>query len=84
MKSKTFFLIHGNLIGALMGIEGYFISRGSIYAIVLGIILGVYGNLLTKKIINIIKEELFYWISNVFGVSIGNNIKDKMNELKKD
>ena len=84
MKTKTFFLIHGNLIGVLMGIEGYFISRGSIYAIVLGIILGVYGNLLTRKIINIIKEELFYWVSNMFGVSIGNNIKDKMNELKKD
>jgi hypothetical protein len=84
MKSKTFFLIHGNMIGLLMGIEGYFIARGSVYAIILGVIIGIYGNILSMKIVKIIKENLFLWMAENMGISMGTNMKKNIDKIKKD
>ena len=77
-KFKMFLLIHGNLLGLMSGIEGYFISQGNIYAIPFGIALGIYGNLFGNKLSKIIKQMIAEWISSYIGESVGMNIKESI------
>lgn len=79
MTLRRFLMIHGNIIGALSGAEGYFLSHGTLYIIIpLGIILGVYGNFFGTALSKRVKVMFEAYISEKAGSIFGSNIKAKI------